>query len=697
MYWIEAQQVATSSTEIAGSKARTLARHRLRGLPVPDLVVVPPDAELDSATSLAARLGPGPWMVRSSGADEDRPEGSSAGRYRSEAVIGDDLGELLGAVEGVRRSGGPRRPLPVLVQPRIEADAAGVIFTRHPLRPSEAVLEAAPGATGAVTAGDALVERWSWDRSGATWRGRGRRISLGRVVLAEARQAAAILEMALAIESLEGGARDIEWAWASGAPVLLQDRPVAAGPALSRYFLPERFSTGVSRLGWSLLGPAIGRRAVEDPLAFVGRRLGGPALVLRRGVPHLTLEAATELFRYFPRRITPDEVVRENPALRRIWWRRTLEAFPSVAAVLRTLVREPDWLPPIHRRRWQRFQADLRRALDRPPLAAAWIAAAPIAELPRALDAAVQWTHRLLALHRWSLVHAELIWRLTGKRPLTEPRHATARVFAELEELRARGPDADLSAFLERHGHRAASIDPADPTWAEKPESVAALLALQPRAEPDTEPATSGHHAWIPSIGPIADWRRFALELRENQRNEWHRILARLRAAALRAGEHLRAQGRLASAEDVFRLDADHLLALLAGREIEIDLAPARPRAPLPRPIVNGGPSLLRGLGVSAGRARGAVRRIDRVEDLNGMPAGCILVARAVDPAWTPAFRSAAGLVQELGGLLSHAAILARESGLPAVMSVDHATTALSDGQLVEVDGGAGTVVRLGV
>ncbi len=702
MYWIEAKQIAAAPLGEVGGKALLLARHIGRGMCVPDMVLIPPGACIDSVESLVERLGPGPWMVRSSAPDEDRPDGSAAGRYRSEAVERGDREGLEAAIGRVRSCGGPDRELPVLVQLLVIERFAGVLFTRHPMRPSEAVLEAARGRGDSITGGGGVDERWSWDRSRGGWRGRGRRISRERPLFANPGDAAEVLALGIEIESLEGGARDIEWAWGDRGPILLQDRPVASAPAPSAYFLPERFPTGVSCLGWSLLGPAIRRRAIEDPLRFVGRRLCGPAIVLRRGVPHLTLEAETELFRYFPATILPDEVLRGNAVLRRAWWRRVVNALPGVASLCGTLLREPDWCPPAHKRRWFDFVAELHAALQAPPLDREWIAAAAADQALCALDATVAWTDRLLTLHRWSLVHAELIWRLTGKRPLEDPRHATARVRSDLEELKSKmdrgGMKPDLAEFLARHGHRAASIDPAQPTWSEEPQRVEKLLALksaQPSPNGSSRALVQKCRGSISALGPIAKWRRFALELREDQRNEWHRILARMRAAALRAGELLVEEGRLESVEDVFRMQMRDLRDTLRGRDVNIELGPIWPRHVESPADTRGTPALLRGLGVSVGRARGIVHRVHRMEDLTEIPAGCILVARAVDPAWTPAFRAAGALVQELGGLLSHAAILARESGLPAVMSVEHATSSLREGELVEVDGGAGTVARL--
>ena len=71
---------------------------------------------------------------------------------------------------------------------------------------------------------------------------------------------------------------------------------------------------------------------------------------------------------------------------------------------------------------------------------------------------------------------------------------------------------------------------------------------------------------------------------------------------------------------------------------------------------------------------------------------GDILVAHATDPGWTPLFLKAGAVVMELGGMLSHGAVVAREYGLPAVVNVVGATEALKDGQVVTVDGNRGVV-----
>ena len=71
---------------------------------------------------------------------------------------------------------------------------------------------------------------------------------------------------------------------------------------------------------------------------------------------------------------------------------------------------------------------------------------------------------------------------------------------------------------------------------------------------------------------------------------------------------------------------------------------------------------------------------------------GDVLVARTTMPAWTPLFGVASAIVVETGGVLSHAAVTAREYGIPAVLGVANATTAIRDGQLLEVSGSEGRI-----
>lgn len=100
----------------------------------------------------------------------------------------------------------------------------------------------------------------------------------------------------------------------------------------------------------------------------------------------------------------------------------------------------------------------------------------------------------------------------------------------------------------------------------------------------------------------------------------------------------------------------------------------------------------LEGITASQGQAQGPARVILSPQEATGLQRGDTLVTRATDPGWTPVFSVIGGLALEIGGQLSHGAIVEREYGLPAVVNVPGATRRIRDGQGITVDGGAGRV-----
>lgn len=139
---------------------------------------------------------------------------------------------------------------------------------------------------------------------------------------------------------------------------------------------------------------------------------------------------------------------------------------------------------------------------------------------------------------------------------------------------------------------------------------------------------------------------------------------------------------RLTLRKEKFRRDAK----LTPPRAItsEGEIITAKPGAQVP-------PGALAGSPVSAGSVEGRARVILKLEEAT-MNKGDILVAPYTDPGWTPLFPLAAGLVTEVGGLMTHGAVVAREYGIPAVVGVDNATKEIKDGQRIRVDGTQGFV-----
>lgn len=182
-------------------------------------------------------------------------------------------------------------------------------------------------------------------------------------------------------------------------------------------------------------------------------------------------------------------------------------------------------------------------------------------------------------------------------------------------------------------------------------------------------------------------------------------LIAASRRRWLQVGEAMRERGLLDAADDVFYLSIDEVVAgLEAGETVAGDLVgrrrerQARWRAVAPPTRLGAGAGssaetgVWRGIAGSRGVYRGRVRVIASLEGAHELEPGDVLVCAATAPEWTPYFGVIGALVTGAGGVLTHAAVVARELGLPAVVGVTGATSEIPDGSWVIVDGSAGTV-----
>jgi rifampicin phosphotransferase len=192
-----------------------------------------------------------------------------------------------------------------------------------------------------------------------------------------------------------------------------------------------------------------------------------------------------------------------------------------------------------------------------------------------------------------------------------------------------------------------------------------------------------------------------------------------MRRAVQRIGEALAARTVIGEPDDVFFLTRDEVLAALGdGAPARVDVAARRATRdqqarllpplfvgrlhPMLQKLMDGmsgvlgaAPSeaaIVSGTPASPGRASGTVRVIRGPQDFDELQPGEILVAPLTAPAWTPLFHRAAAVVTDVGSAASHASIIAREYGIPAVVGCGDATVRLTTGMHVTVDGGTGNV-----
>jgi pyruvate,water dikinase len=291
----------------------------------------------------------------------------------------------------------------------------------------------------------------------------------------------------------------------------------------------------------------------------------------------------------------------------------------------------------------------------------------------------------------------------------------------------------EVGGFLREYGFRAvAEIDAGVPRWEEDPAQVFAALAnlMRIRDEamaPDVQferarrSAEEAIRRALASVRPLERPRlrllfrnvRALAGVRESPKFFAIKALTACRRLLLRAGAELAAAGRLDAAEDIFFLtlrEAKQAAAgedkrtLVAARKAERNRELKRRRLPrlllsdgtcfygdTARPGAEGGSSLA-GSAASPGVYSGTARVVLEPAGAQLEP-GEVLVAPFTDPGWTPLFMTAGALVMEMGGMMSHGSIVAREYGIPAVVGVAAATTAIKTGQKVTVDGTKGLVM----
>ncbi|GAA3670329.1 phosphoenolpyruvate synthase [Arthrobacter ginkgonis] len=299
-----------------------------------------------------------------------------------------------------------------------------------------------------------------------------------------------------------------------------------------------------------------------------------------------------------------------------------------------------------------------------------------------------------------------------------------------------------LAAFLERYGHRAvAEIDLGMPRWSDDPAHLLGVIANYLRLPaghptPETQFARAAAEAEAKvadltararargrlrgaAVGLALARARQLCGLREQPKFFIILSFAALRRQLAEVGAALASDGRTARPDDIWFLAPEEARVGLRGADLaemverrratygrelqrryvprlllsdgtDVEAAAAATQSP---PSAAGAPvQMLRGSPASAGTVTGRVRVITDPVGARLEP-GEILVAPSTDPGWTPLFLTAGALVMEMGGAISHGAVVAREYGIPAVVGVPEATLHLRTGQTVTVDGAAGTVV----
>jgi pyruvate,water dikinase len=719
-----------------GQKAATLSKLKRSGYPVPDGWVLLPG---DDPQPLIQAMQPSrehPLIVRSSAIGEDSESASAAGQY--ESIAGVTHRELLlpaimrclasyeqeSAAQYRRDREIPDASMIVLVQNQIRGVFSGVAFSRDPIsRQGDAVLiEALPGNADRVVSGQVTPESYivnvrEVSKDWALPEERMLEVSGQGEVPNRLIQQVAYLARHLE-EYFHGVPQDIEWSYDGEKLWLLQARSITTlAPIWTRKIAAEVIPGAIRPLTWSINRPltcgvwgkiftiVLGARAqglnfeetatLHYSHAYFNATLLG-RIFRRMGLPAESLEFLTRGAKF------------SRPPLR-----STLANLPGLMRLLRREMRlekdfardEPRFLASLEPRSAELSELSIAELTDQIQQILELLERATYYSILAPLSAALRKamfrvqddevdnrdTPEVAAMRALSNL-------ASSARSLLEN---SEDVFTQLEKT-AQG-QAILNQFdqiLDRYGYLSeVGTDIAIPTWREQPEPIRDLFrqfCLNPTPAPTS-----------PKIKHKGVQRRIALKGKVTE--IYSRFLAELRWRFLEIEQQWLASGILHQPGDIFFLTyaeirqgkTSQFAELIQHRRAQFDHD--RQLSPIPQLVYGDDPpspdlptwqasNRLQGIGASAGQVEGTIRVMRSLNGSIPLDRDTILVVPYTDSGWMPVLARVGGLIAEVGGRLSHGAIVAREYRIPAVMDVQHATEILRDGQKVRIDGQLGIV-----
>ena len=762
------------------------------------------------------------WAVRSSATNEDAGQASFAGVYRTH--LGVPVNEISGSVQSIwasiwdervfayqERSGPMVAPpaMAVVIQPLLDARAAGVAYSIHPMtgQTTQVVINAVAGLALPLVEGRAMPDQYVIEvsekvrtllvrertiaRQTQSLRVTGEGLcemplshdAVGRATLSDD-ELFELAWKAKAIEKTFGHPVDLEWLYDDHGLWLLQARPIARANRprwltnddceWSRANFKETLPELPSPLGLSFLELFM-ERFIVTPYRRLGCRIpeGFSSVRVFQGRPYINatlLYSLVAQLRGNPALMTEQmggEGLTRVPETSPIGWSAFARAGLVMMAEMRKAVHNgPAWFADMKALAVEHHPDRLRNVpgdaiASRLDVIGQWL---DEHELTFAIAGGVSQCLQALGrlLPRWlgedwrallngalqgqaAVISAQQIVRLAELADIVrrEPPVLAWFTAERWDPLEGRdkfeGTDF-LKAFrlyLEDYGHRGVGeSDVMSPRFSDKPELLLGVLRTQILGANRTSPSdilqrqAAVREAALAEIRVRFGWRlhrwvifswwyrrlcRF-FALREANRHHLMYYSAAMRSLLLRLGEWLVEQTVLTEREDIFYLTLQERAEVLAGssndwKGMVQDRRTERARwARISVPdtirdwnhVASSGEDvstvipldgILRGTPISGGRAVGPVRCVRSIEDWSRVRRGDILVVAVIDPGMAPLFGVAAGLVAEMGGTLSHGAIIAREFGLPAVANVSGIISRLKEGDRISLDADRGEII----
>ena len=692
-------------------------------------------AETRRLDALWKSLGGGPVAVRSSGTREDGEEASFAGVY--ESILNVSRDEFEEAVREVHASLDSNRAAEyasrsgetvegdagtslggIVVQKMVAAEYAGVMFTEHPATSGAIMVELVSGLAEALVSGTVTPDTFSFGKI------TGERLIDGDDEPEPPIDLAPLLEFGRQLEREFGQPQDIEWAWAKGRFSLLQARDITR--SITRGRSPRNLAERErARLIAQLLGRrSVGRREPDiDPEAPVFEQnelselLPRPTPVSADLMGRLWAAGGSTDLACQDLGIPYDVHVRSVPYITRVFgWtyvnrheeRRRLGKGPSALATFR-LARDAEATERAFREDFlPRLQDDM---IERNAIALDRLA------LPTALALLESWTERFVAetyveaeriniaadFHLKTALGKLAAAKLDPAAWLGDVGETTvSRAMAHISGERVTADDVE--AFLLTFGHRAPlDYELSSPRF---DEDMALVRQYVERSIGTARDEQGAEQDDLPADKVLRISVRRARDfmcLKEEAKHFCLIELAQIRRLLLAIDDRAGLEGRVfqLSLDEIGQLDDTSALAALVTLADErlADTRLAAPLLPPPalsigdlerldlltgqRPGASGGGELAGKRVAGEHTVTGRVRVIVDAAGIDAFEADEILVARMTDPTWYPLFAKARGIVTEIGGWLSHAAIVAREYDLPAIVGVNGACRNLSTGDVV--------------
>jgi pyruvate,water dikinase len=726
-----------------GNKVATLAHLKRLGYPVPMGWVLCPGDDPDPLIQLMQPSAQTPLVVRSSAVGEDTEQASAAGQYDTilNVTNRDQLQPAIthclasydhpAAVQYRRDRNVPDAAMAVLIQTQVWGAFSGVAFSRDPIarQGDWVVIEALPGTASQVVSGQTTPESY--------------RVLIPAAIAPSAHGASdwilpddltldmhgtgdvpprLIQQVAFLARHLEahyhGIPQDIEWSYDGHMLWLLQARPITTLlPIWTRKIAAEVIPGLIHPLTWSINCPltcgvwadlfarVLGNRArgldftatatLHYSRAYFNGSLLG-TIFRRMGLPPESLEVLTRGTKFSPPSLVA--LVQNAPGLFHLMQQelqletnfrrddRHLFA-PALAELAHRSVHHlvaPDLLIRIQ------FILDVLRSATYysilAPLSLAWRQA--IAKVP---------DHELDQSDTPEVAALRSLQEMAAQKENDQP-------WQEEEAF---------NQWLDRYGYLSeVGTDIAVPTWKENPQPMRELFQQFCRnPPPSSQPQRSqGRH--------LRDLQK-RVRLKGNVTEVYSRLLAELRWSVVALERIWLDAGWLTETGDIFFLEIQeiqHLVqqqssnleilqiqAAISDRKLKLERDRQLDGVPFlvygndpPTPVFHTdswqASQRLQGIGASPGQAEGRVTIVRNLQTIPDIDQSTILVVPYTDSGWAPLLARAGGLIAEVGGRLSHGAIVAREYRIPAVMDVHNATQFLRDGQRVRIDGQQGTV-----